>query len=110
MAEEFSMFMDKLNHEPIEDQVAELKGVVVNMVNLIMRFIDNYTNELEVIYDKIISLETKKLIKELPDTEKFTPVPNLNPTRVVGRENNRQAIMSELKDIFNKRNGVSNKN
>ena len=108
MAEEFAEFMDDLNHKPIENQIAELKSIVISMVNLIERFVDNYTNELEIIHNKIISLETKKLTEELPDIERLTPVPNLNPSRVVGRQNVRNAIIGELKDIFNKRNNLKN--
>lgn len=109
MAEEFAEFINKLNREPIEDQLTKLKGVVGKMIDLIIRFVDYYTNELEIIDNKIISLETKMLTFETPDLDKLTPPPNFNPPRVVGRENVRVAVLGELKDIFKKhKNGVGN--
>lgn len=102
MAEEFAEFMDKLNHEPIEDQLSELKGAVGKMVDLIIRFVDNYTNELEIIHNKIISLETKMLTSNITELDRLTPPPNFNPPRVVGNGEVRVAVLKELKDIFQK--------
>ena len=111
MAEEFAEFIDKLNHEPIEDQLAKLKNVVGKMVDLVIKFVDNYTNELEIINNKIISLETKTIhystTPNITELERLTPPPNLNPPRVVGNGDVRVAVLKELKDIFQKhKNGV----
>lgn len=102
MAEEFAEFMDKLNHEPIEEQLSELKGVLGNMVDLIIKFVDNYTDEIEIIYNKIISLETKMLTSNMTELDKLTPLPKLNPARIIGREDVRGVVLKELKDIFQK--------
>jgi hypothetical protein len=111
LAEEFAEFISILNNQKPEDQLGELKIVVGKMVDLIVKFVDNYTNELEIIYNKIISLETKRLLSETQKLERLTPPPNLNPSRVIGREKVRIAVLGELKDIFKKnKNGVGKKN
>jgi len=102
MAEEFAEFMNKLNHEPMENQLSKLKGVVGKMVDLIIRFVDNYTNELEIIHNKTISLETKMLTSNITELDKLTPPPGFNPPRVVGRGKVRVAFLKEVKDIFQK--------
>ena len=85
------------------------EDVVSNMVGLITRFIvkfvDNYTIELEIIYNKILALETKEMKSKLPkitvlSTSAPAPPPQIRP---IGNENVREVILGELKDLFNKK-------
>ena len=113
MAEEFAEFMKKLNSKPIKQQLKELSNVVVNIINLIHDFIDSYTIELGVIHNKIITIETKLINKDNKDQGKIIePVePVLNPSRIIGNENTRSAVMGELKGLFKKQNNlIKNKN
>jgi len=105
MTKEFAEFINELNKEPIEKQVSELKDVISKMVVIIERFIDNYIVELEIIHNKIISLETKEMKSKLPKiTVLSTPTPPPPPQkRPIGNENIRKMIIGELKEVFNKK-------
>ncbi len=101
MAEEFAEFINKLNKEPIEKQVAKLKHVVINMVDLIQRFIDKYSIEFEIIRNKMISLEAKTMITKLPEIKPLPiPPPQKKP---IDKGSVRTAILEELKEIIKER-------
>lgn len=101
MAEGFAEFINKLNKEPIEKQVAELKHVVINMVDLIQRFINKYSIEFEIIRNKMISLEAKIMITKLPEIKPLPiPPPQKKP---IDKGSVRTAILEELKEIIKER-------
>lgn len=105
MAEEFADFIKDLNTKPLKEQVKELQGVVSNLVGLVEKFINNYTIELSVLNNKIISLEAKLISSKLPKIEVLatSPPPPPPDKRPIGNENVRGAIMGELKALFDKK-------
>ena len=72
MAQNFSEFITKLNKEPIETQLAKIKQLVGSLTDFLEKLITYYDNELGKIHYKIISLEAKNLIINLPKP-KITP-------------------------------------
>lgn len=108
MAEEFVEFMEKLKQEPVKEQLSKLKSVVLVLVDLLEKFIDNYTIELSIIHNKIIKLETNQMKSKLPKIEVLSvqqqPSPNNRP---IGDESVRTTILGEIKELF-KENGEKN--
>nr|BDI55159.1 MAG: hypothetical protein [uncultured archaeon] len=107
MAEEFAEFMKDLNDKPIEEQLTELKQTLSKLVDIIVKFIDNYTIELEILHNKIITLETKDI--DISDIVALTPIPTPPPPqhRPIGKEGVRVAVLGELKGIFLKHKEMS---
>jgi len=107
MAEEFAEFMENLNGKTTEEQLTELKQTLSKLVDIIVKFIDNYTIELEILHNKIITLETKDI--DISDIVALTPIPTPPPPqyRPIGKEGVRIAVLGELKDIFKKHKEMS---
>jgi hypothetical protein len=106
LAEEFADFIEKLNKEPIEIQLEKLKDVINKLVDITEKFINNYTIELGIIHNKIITLDTKILKSTLPKIEVIacSPPPPPPNSRPIGDENVRTDVLAEIKGLF-KKNG-----
>lgn len=103
MAQDFSEFITKLNKEPIEKQLTKLKQLVGSLSNFLERLITYYDDELGKIHYKIISLEAKDLIVNLPKPK----IPPLPPPIVREKiKSVKSAIRKELKELFKEENGL----
>ena len=109
MTEEFNKMMNTLNKKPMEIQIKGFTKILEIMVNILHKFIDNYYLELEIINNKILALETKDIIADLPRTIALTPLPTPPPpqNRPVGIQSVRTAVIGELNDIFKKHRKIS---
>lgn len=103
MAEEFADFIIKLNQEPAEEQLEKLKEIVSVLVVLIENLVKSCDVEFINIKDKIISLETKLMIINLPKIDASavpSPPPPPPQKRPIENESVRSIIMGELKSLF----------
>jgi len=110
LSEEFANFIEKLSQESLENQVIELKKIVLSAVEIIQKLIDNFNSEFTIIHTKISSLEVENLHKEVVNQQNpliaLPPPPpppsENNKPKPMGKEFVRSAIIDELKTFFKK--------
>ena len=102
MAQDFSEFITKLNKEPIEKQLAELKQLVGRLSVFLEKLIIYYDDELGKIHYKIISLEAKDSIIDLPK-------PKIPPPPPINKKYDRSVMLKELKEIIKEKKEVDEK-
>ena len=110
MTEELLNIFDQNRKTPLEDKLNQTIDSFENMFNLFLEVTDTLDDKVNSLQEQIDSLKTRFNILEqgLTKNQKkvIAPLPSPTPTPRIKKENSenpKRAVMSELRDLFEKR-------